>query len=70
MKQTERGRLPDLERNGWLPVGRGKGEREKRGGKGEKSVNIGLCEITCVKLLKIVKHGRILRPFQSIKINY
>lgn len=59
MKQTKRDRLPDIKKNGWLPVARGKGERGKRGGKGEKSINIGLCEITCVKLLKIVKHGRI-----------
>ena len=66
MKQTKRGRLPDIERNGWLPVGRGKGERGKRGGKGEKSVNIGLCEITCVKLLKNCKAWQ---NFKTLPVN-
>ena len=38
--------------------GEGRGQEHARG-RGEKGVIMGLYEITCVKLLKIVKHYRI-----------
>ena len=54
----KRSRLTDIENklvftSGERDVGRG------NMGVGKKGVIIGLCEIMCVKLLKIVKHYRI-----------
>lgn len=36
MEQTKRGRLPDTEKNGWLPVGSGKGGGAKEGAREKK----------------------------------
>lgn len=44
--------------NLWLPMGRGGGRRGNIEVRGKRLI-VGLYEIMCVKLLKIIKHYRI-----------
>ena len=66
MNKTTRNRLTDIKNKLVVTSGEREGGRGNIGLEGKRII-MGLYEIMCVKLLKIIKHYRIERIFHSIK---